>query len=114
RDSREPWKLSSTQAGRTGQALHSGEHRMNHNRNRNRLVERFPMLLGRHLLDRRAFLSHMATGVGGIALSALMAQDGLLAAGQPGPESRPLAPKTPQFPAKAKRGLHIFCTREGR
>ena len=26
-----------------------------------------PVPLGRHLLDRRGFLAHMATGVGGIA-----------------------------------------------
>jgi hypothetical protein len=67
-------------------------------------------LVGRHLLDRRAFLGHMATGVGGIALSALMAREGLLAAGPPGGDGRPLAPKPPQFEARAKRVLHIFCT----
>jgi len=66
--------------------------------------------LGQHLLDRRGFLAHMATGVGGIALSALLAERGLLAAGPPGSESRPLAPKPPMFPARAKRVLHIFCT----
>ncbi len=84
--------------------------------------ERSPILLGRHLLDRRDFLAHMATGMGGIALSALLAQDGLLAAANdathktpaPNPAGRepvnPLAPKPPHFPAKAKRVLHIFCT----
>ena len=68
------------------------------------------LLAGRHLLDRRGFLAHMATGVGGIALAALLAEEGLLAAGPDGPESRPLAPRPPHFPAKAKRVLHIFCT----
>ena len=67
-------------------------------------------LLGQHLLDRRGFLAHMATGVGGIALSALLAERGLLAAGPPGSEGRPLAPKPPAFPARAKRVLHLFCT----
>jgi hypothetical protein len=57
-----------------------------------------PVLLGRHLLDRRRFLAHMATGVGGIALSTLLAERGLLAAGNP------------HFPARAKRVLHLFCT----
>jgi hypothetical protein len=70
----------------------------------------------RHLLDRRAFLAHMATGMGGIALGALLAEEGLLAAD---PTSRipaksastsPLAPKPSHFAAKAKRVLHVFCT----
>ena len=69
-----------------------------------------PVPLGRHLLDRRGFLAHMATGVGGIALSAMLAERGLLAAGPPIAEDRPLAPRSPQFPARAKRVLHIFCT----
>jgi hypothetical protein len=42
--------------------------------------DRSSVLLGRHLLDRREFLAHLATGMGGIALSALLAQDGLIAA----------------------------------
>ncbi len=74
-------------------------------------------LLGRHLLDRRGFLAHMATGMGGIALGALLAEDGLLAAddGAKSKESAagsggPLAAKAPHFPGKAKRVLHIFCT----
>ena len=66
--------------------------------------------LGRHLLDRRGFLSHMATGVGGIALSALLAEQGLLA-GEPADATKnPLAPKKPHFPGKAKRVIHIYCT----
>jgi hypothetical protein len=84
--------------------------------------ERSPLFLGRHLLDRRGFLAHLATGMGGIALSALLAQDGLLAADndaapkKPAPNPaglppvNPLASKPPHFPAKAKRVLHIFCT----
>ncbi|WP_422928220.1 DUF1501 domain-containing protein [Singulisphaera sp. PoT] len=67
---------------------------------------------GRHLLDRRRFISQMAEGMGGIALSLLLANDGLLAAGAgvgAEPEN-PLAPRKPHFPAKAKRVVHIFCT----
>ncbi len=64
----------------------------------------------RHLLDRRHFLGQMATGMGGIALSALLAQDGLLAASPATRLNNPLAPHKPHFPAKAKRVLHIFCT----
>ncbi|WP_165246262.1 DUF1501 domain-containing protein [Paludisphaera soli] len=63
--------------------------------------------LGRHLLDRRGFLSHMATGVGGIALGAILAEKGLLAADA---KAGPLAAKPPHFPAKAKRVVHIYCT----
>ena len=75
--------------------------------------DRSSAILGRHLLDRRGFLGHMASGMGGIALSALLAEQGLLAAdtnpARPGP-ANPLAPKPPHFAAKAKRVLHIFCT----
>jgi Protein of unknown function (DUF1501) len=84
--------------------------------------DRSPILLGRHLLDRREFLAHLATGMGGIALSALLARDRLLA-GDTGASSRaatptpaqlppinPLAPNPSHFTAKAKRALHIFCT----
>ena len=67
-------------------------------------------LLGQHLLDRRGFLAHLSTGVGGIALSTLLAERGLLAAGPPEPDRGPLAPKPPAFPARAKRVLHLFCT----
>jgi hypothetical protein len=70
---------------------------------------------GRHLLERRHFLSHMATGMGGIALTSLLAEQGLLAAGVPS-SSRPEPnadsgnDKRPHFPAKALRVLHIFCS----
>jgi len=61
---------------------------------------------GRHLLDRRGFIAQMAGGMGGVALSFLLANDGLLA----GEAENPLAPRKPHFPAKAKRVVHIFCT----
>lgn len=64
------------------------------------------------LLDRRGFLGHAATGLGGIALASLLAEQGLLAAdGKPviDPQS-PLAPRKPHFAAKAKRVLTIFCS----
>ncbi len=75
------------------------------------------MLVGRHLLDRRGFLGHMAFGISGIALSAMLAERGLLAADAGGEASRtaaqpakPMAPRPPHFPGRAKRVLHIFCT----
>jgi hypothetical protein len=52
----------------------------------------------------------MATGMGGIALSSMLAERGLLAADAVGTTSRPLAPRPPHFPGKARRVLHLFCT----
>src|ERR1017187_3431347 len=81
------------------------------------MLDRPSPLVGRHLLDRRGFLAHMATGMGGIALGSLLAEDGLLAADGASasthahpPAVGPLAPRPPPFPAKAKRVLHLFCT----
>ncbi|MEQ1749044.1 MAG: DUF1501 domain-containing protein [Prosthecobacter sp.] len=67
-------------------------------------------LAGRHLLDRRRFLSSSATALGSIALTNLLGMDGLLAADSPliNP-ARPYAPRQPHFPAKAKNVVVIFC-----
>ena len=54
------------------------------------------------LLDRRNFLAHAATGLGGIALASLLAE-----AADP---AHPLAPRKPHFAPKAKRVLTIFCS----
>src|SRR5436309_1617241 len=66
--------------------------------------------LGLHLADRRAFLGKFATGVGGIALSSLLADDGLLAADPVIRPEAPLAARPAPSTPKAKRILHIFCT----
>ena len=58
---------------------------------------------GLHLLDRRSFLASLAGGMGGIALSSLLALDARA-------DPDPLAPKMPHFAPKAKRVLHIFCS----
>ncbi|OWK35982.1 DUF1501 domain-containing protein [Fimbriiglobus ruber] len=71
---------------------------------------------GRQLLDRRHFLAHAGTGLSGIALAALLADQ--RAAGAEKAETwapairpdAPLAPRPPHFPAKAKRVLLIFCS----
>jgi hypothetical protein len=62
---------------------------------------------GLSYLDRRRFLAHMAGGMGGIALAGLLSAEGLLAAEE---SPNPLSPRSPHFPAKAKRVVHIFCT----
>jgi hypothetical protein len=65
--------------------------------------------LGRHLLDRRRFLSGFAAGLGGVALFSLLANDGLLASAAPS-TADPLAPRPPHFPPRARRVIHIFCS----
>lgn len=69
---------------------------------------------GRHLLNRRDFLRWGGTGLGGIALAALLAEQRLSAAGgpwRPQIDSRtPYAPRPPHFEPKAKRVLMIFCS----
>ena len=76
---------------------------------------------GQKLLDRRAFLGDAALGLSGSALTALLAEQGLLAAAPdqtqtpryPGPIIRPeapLAPRPPHFPPRARRVLVIFCS----
>src|SRR5881296_2230963 len=70
---------------------------------------------GRLLLDRRGFLGHAATGLGSIALTALLAEHGLLADDRSPirpnirPEA-PLAPRPPHYTPKANRVLMIFCS----
>src|SRR5947209_5712622 len=67
------------------------------------------------LTNRRAFLRDASTGLGGIALAAMLAEQGLLAddhsplrpAIKP---DAPLAPRKPHFAPKAKRVLTIFCS----
>ena len=69
---------------------------------------------GRRMLDRRAFLQWGGTGLSGIALTALLHEQRLLA-GEPPirpaiDPAQPYAPRAPHFPAKAKNVLMIFCS----
>lgn len=67
-------------------------------------------LTGRHLLDRRQFLSRTATGLGAIALTNLLSREGLLAAQRPVIDpTRPYAPRLSHFPARARNVLVLFC-----
>src|SRR5690606_22989675 len=70
---------------------------------------------GRRLLNRRDFLASTGSGLGGIALLSLLAEQGVLAANKDPyrPLIRPEAPfaaRQPHFPAKAKRVIMIFCS----
>ena len=65
--------------------------------------------------DRRRFLTSAGSGLGLLALTSLLQEDGLLAAPQatsagtaPLGRTDPLAPKAPHFPPRAKRCLFIF------
>ena len=84
------------------------------------------MIPKNHLLDRRQFLSHSASGFGGVALASLLARDGLLGAAaeekiresaagktpiRPAIDSaNPHAPRAPHFEPRAKQVLMIFCS----
>src|SRR5207249_3022276 len=60
-------------------------------------------------LTRRDFLCRCGMGMGALGFGTLMAQTGLLAPkARAGEAINPLAPKAPQFPARAKRVIHIF------
>jgi hypothetical protein len=65
-------------------------------------------------LNRRNFLAHTATGLGGIALAHLLGQERAHAAGAPiRPQINPANPNAPRpthFPPRAKRVLMIFCS----
>jgi Protein of unknown function (DUF1501) len=58
-------------------------------------------------LTRRELLHRGGAGLGMLGLAAVLADDGRLAA-QPAAGANPLAPKSPHFPAKAKRLVHLF------
>src|SRR5687767_8045460 len=68
----------------------------------------------RHLLDRREFLRNSFSGLGGIALATLLAEQGALAA--PAPfrpvieSSMPSAARLAQYRPKASRVLMIYCS----
>jgi uncharacterized protein (DUF1501 family) len=65
--------------------------------------------VGRSLLDRRHFLAHAAAGLPGLALTALLADQGMLAADDReagGSHGRP----GPHFAPKARRVLVLFCS----
>jgi len=60
------------------------------------------------LLGRRRFLGHLGSGLAGIALQRLLADDGPIRPKIVG--SAPLAPRPPHFAPRAKRVVMIFCS----
>ena len=60
-------------------------------------------------VTRRHFFQDCGVGVGKIALAGLLS-DAMVARSfaAPADASNPLAPRTPHFPAKAKRLIHLF------
>jgi hypothetical protein len=55
-------------------------------------------------LDRRHFLGRMGTGLGSVAVAALLADEA-----HGGREADPLAPRRPHFAPRARRVLQVFC-----
>jgi hypothetical protein len=65
------------------------------------------------LLNRRSFLGHTATGLGGIALAHLLGRErasGVVPIRPHIQPANPNAPRAPHFEARAKRVLMIFCS----
>jgi hypothetical protein len=60
-------------------------------------------------LSRRDFLNRCGLGFGSLALGGLLQDAGHLHAAPAIDPLNPLAPRPPQFPAKAKRIIHIFA-----
>jgi hypothetical protein len=60
--------------------------------------------------DRRSFLRNAGCGFGGVALAALLAEEGQLFADADPTVADPLAPRKPHFPAKAQRVIFLFMS----
>ncbi len=61
----------------------------------------------KEFLSRRELLKASALGFGNIALLSLLAEQAMATQGRPDPHN-PLAPKSPMFPARAKRVIFVF------
>src|SRR5437870_4290600 len=66
------------------------------------------MSLPSTLLSRRQILTRIGGGFGALALSTVFADAGLLAQPAAQGSTNPLAPKSPHFPARAKRLIFLF------
>ena len=72
-------------------------------------ADAFPCRLRRAAASRRDFLWELGGGLGGVALTALLAEAATTAPAPAGPATNPLAAKPSMFPAKAKAVINIFC-----
>ena len=61
-----------------------------------------------YFLTRRQFLHRAGMGFGALSLAALLGDDFLSSAKAAAPPAGPLTPKSPHFPAKAKRVMHAM------
>ena len=61
-------------------------------------------------MNRRSFLRNAGAGFGMVALSAMLAEDGLLAGEPDAAAADPLAPKLPPSEARAKRVIFLFMS----
>ncbi|HVW00658.1 MAG TPA: DUF1501 domain-containing protein, partial [Planctomycetaceae bacterium] len=73
-----------------------------------------PSLAGQRMQDRRQFLQSAGSGLGAIALAALLGREGKLLAADPirpvwSPD-KPHAPRLPLFEPAARQILVIFCS----
>src|SRR5439155_3380479 len=63
-------------------------------------------------LSRRQLLCKCGMGMGALAMASLLQQAGLAAERSASPSApgpiNPFAPKSPQFPGRAKRVIHLF------
>jgi hypothetical protein len=62
-----------------------------------------------YFVTRRQFLQRVGMGFGALSFSALLGQELLGSAARAGEQITSLAPRAPQFPAKAKHVVHIFA-----
>jgi hypothetical protein len=59
---------------------------------------------------RRHFLQSSGLGVGAMALSSILSDEGYAAPAPASETADPLAPRAPHFPAKAKRVVYLHMT----
>ena len=72
-------------------------------------ADAFPCHLRRAATTRRDFLWELGGGLGGVALTTLLAEAAATAPAPAGPATNPLAAKPAMFPAQAKAVINIFC-----
>jgi len=70
-------------------------------------MSHFPTHPDLRFLTRRQFFGRCALGLGGIALASMLKERELFGASAPTSQN-PMAPKPPQFPAKAKNIIYLF------